>query len=565
MKKLVSLVLALMMLFSCAAMAELKMSEPGVMPFVEEVTPLTMAIAQHTLVLDYDDNYMTKLVEGDTNIDIQWQLRPGAETATAVDLMMASGEELPDVFLYGFGNKTAAYGAEGYFQVLNDYFDKETGLAYCFWNEATHMTEEDYAEYFKRSTEADGNMYAFSFYTRGLGDSYKTTPHINMHWLKALNLEMPTNTDELYTVLKAFKEQDPNGNGQADEIPMIGGTWNGYDDEMIINMFIYYNQDYMLNVKDDVVYAPFVTDEWQQAMIYMNKLVSEGLLSDLTFSITTDELVSMVQSYGPEEQIIGVLVGTFTTTAPDSTKPCVLAYDILPPFEGAYTPMRTANCTRFGYITEDCEYPELAFRFFDYWCNEKRSLISRYGEPGVHWLWREDDPEYFDEYFPGGPVPNAEMNGWDPELGMVTGVTNPWSTQNNAIWNTHLTSLLPMQTYGQWATIDTVKIESWEHSQEVQNITAHRTWVGAKAGSMWRSNPDKQVFTDPNYTTEELDKYNDTINTLKDYVKETIASFATGTLDPVNDWETYKANLESAGLSDWLEVAQTYWNRANGL
>ena len=565
MKKLVSLVLALMMLFSCAAMAELKMSEPGVMPFVEEVTPLTMAIAQHVNVIDYDDNYMTKLVEADTNIDIVWQLLPGAETATTVDLMMASGDALPDVFLYSFGNKTAAYGAEGYFHVLNDYFDKETGLAYCFWNEATHMTEEDYAEYFKRSTEADGNMYAFSFYTRGLGDSYKTTPHINMHWLKALNLEMPTNTDELYTVLKAFKEQDPNGNGVADEIPMIGGTWNGYDDEMIINMFIYYNQDYMLNVKDDVVYAPFVTDEWQQAMIYINKLVSEGLLSDLTFSITTDELVSMIQGYGPEEQIIGLLVGTFTTTAPDGTNPCIMAYDAFGPLEGAYTPIRTANCTKFGYITTDCETPELAFRFFDYWTNEKRSLITRYGEPGKSWLWREDDPAYFDEYFVGGANQNCRMQGWDAELGMITGVTNPWVTQNNEIWNTHLTSCLPAQTYGQWATTDTVMSNSWEESQEINIVSVHRGYTGAKCNALWYGKLPEQLFTDPIYTTEENDKYNDTIQQVRSYVNECIASFATGTLDPVNDWETYKANLESAGLSQWLEVAQAYWNRANGL
>ena len=33
-------------------------------------------------------------------------------------------------------------------------------------------------------------------------------------------LDMPTNTEELKDVLKAFKTQDPNGNGKADEIPM---------------------------------------------------------------------------------------------------------------------------------------------------------------------------------------------------------------------------------------------------------------------------------------------------------------------------------------------------------
>ncbi len=34
---------------------------------------------------------------------------------------------------------------------------------------------------------------------------------------------MPQTLDEFYTVLKAFKENDPNGNGKQDEIPMCGG------------------------------------------------------------------------------------------------------------------------------------------------------------------------------------------------------------------------------------------------------------------------------------------------------------------------------------------------------
>lgn len=46
---------------------------------------------------------------------------------------------------------------------------------------------------------------------------------INKQWLDNLKLEVPATTDELYTVLKAFKEQDANGNGDSkDEIPMMG-------------------------------------------------------------------------------------------------------------------------------------------------------------------------------------------------------------------------------------------------------------------------------------------------------------------------------------------------------
>ena len=43
---------------------------------------------------------------------------------------------------------------------------------------------------------------------------------INKAWLDKLGLQVPTTWDELENVLKAFKTQDPNGNGQADEIPM---------------------------------------------------------------------------------------------------------------------------------------------------------------------------------------------------------------------------------------------------------------------------------------------------------------------------------------------------------
>ena len=41
---------------------------------------------------------------------------------------------------------------------------------------------------------------------------------INQTWLDNLGLEMPTTPEELYTVLKAFKEQDANGNGDPGDV-----------------------------------------------------------------------------------------------------------------------------------------------------------------------------------------------------------------------------------------------------------------------------------------------------------------------------------------------------------
>ena len=44
----------------------------------------------------------------------------------------------------------------------------------------------------------------------------------------------------MYDVLKAFKSKDPNGNGSADEIPMMGRGIANY----VINAYQYYDNDY---------------------------------------------------------------------------------------------------------------------------------------------------------------------------------------------------------------------------------------------------------------------------------------------------------------------------------
>ena len=50
---------------------------------------------------------------------------------------------------------------------------------------------------------------------------------------------MPQTTEELYQVLTAFKTQDPNGNGKADEVPFTGATtgWNTTLDGYLMNPF----------------------------------------------------------------------------------------------------------------------------------------------------------------------------------------------------------------------------------------------------------------------------------------------------------------------------------------
>jgi putative aldouronate transport system substrate-binding protein len=64
-------------------------------------------------------------------------------------------------------------------------------------------------------------------------------------WLDALGLEEPETIDEFHEMLLAFKNDDPNGNGVADEIPLsaaMGRPYYNNDtalDLYIMNAFTY--------------------------------------------------------------------------------------------------------------------------------------------------------------------------------------------------------------------------------------------------------------------------------------------------------------------------------------
>ena len=73
-------------------------------------------------------------------------------------------------------------------------------------------------------TNPDGHIYTLPG-KKPLRPKGCDTPFINKAWLDRLGLEMPTTVDEWYEVLKAFKEQDANGNGDPnDEIPLTGSA-----------------------------------------------------------------------------------------------------------------------------------------------------------------------------------------------------------------------------------------------------------------------------------------------------------------------------------------------------
>lgn len=251
-----------------------------------EKSALTIGLRPNPLTTDYEDNYLTDLMEETTGVSLEFFFFPseGAEAKQKFSMMVAGGETLPDiVVLPGLSDvERYNYGSGGYFIPLDEYMENDA----VNWNKTmdTWATGQQKESVLRDARSFDGKIYAFPQFYCDPADASSLYMSINKQWLDNLKLEVPATTDELYTVLKAFKEQDANGNGDSkDEIPMMGHTgWQGSAAAFLLNSFTYfaYSGDfgYQLNAENGRLSAPFVTEEFREGLRFLRKLVEEGLL-----------------------------------------------------------------------------------------------------------------------------------------------------------------------------------------------------------------------------------------------------------------------------------------------
>ena len=68
---------------------------------------------------------------------------------------------------------------------------------------------------------SDGNIYTYGDDNECFHCVFQNRMWIYMPWVeKYCDGKVPETTDELYDFLYKVKNEDPNGNGEADEIPM---------------------------------------------------------------------------------------------------------------------------------------------------------------------------------------------------------------------------------------------------------------------------------------------------------------------------------------------------------
>ncbi len=559
-KKLTALLLAAVLLFglvACGGNTETAQTNVaaddgeayhGEMPIVkpgDEPITLTIGITASGTVTDYKNNDLTKWLEETTGLNLEFMLFNGksSENATQLALMTASGEKLPDIIgMYGISQTQALeYGRDGYFLDISPYFGK-----YDYYHRQTFETlfpdDPGVREtMIKLVTDpTSGAVYTFPIMENAPGDTPVCHQWINKTWLDKLGLKVPTTIEELHDVLVAFRDQDPNGNGKKDEIPMIGKTDAAYVDILryIINAFIYWHSSYHFNVDENgKLYTPYTTDEYRQALCYTKRLVDEGLLSTLTWTQMKDELKSLFNPTEDEPYLCGVITGHVVHLLPGSKT--LYDYDPLPPLKdatgkGGYGARKGVNYENFIFITTSCEHPVEAFKMLDLMCSDEGFLRVRYGVPGVNWEFVEDEE------------PSDARGGKKIRIIGEDALTS----QNNFNW--HMTWTANDYTYHK-----TVGADEWTTLKEEKADQNLQNYIDAGL-------PEKRV-AELAYTQEENERLTEIRKEIVDFVKDRRAQFCTGVLDPNDDaqWQEYLDGLKSLHYDEWVEITQTAYDRFN--
>jgi putative aldouronate transport system substrate-binding protein len=350
-------------------------------------------------------------------------------------------------------------------------------------------------------------------------------------------------------VLQAFKAQDPNGNGKADEIPLSADV----RDILIpyfMNAFIYDpqgtsgNNNSTLVLKDGKVDLQANKDGWREGLRYMNSLYKEGLIDKGAFTQNPDALSQQGNHAG--SVILGSATvlhpGEFVTTgSPDGRDK---QYDAVPPLtgpEGAnYTGYNFPSVPGATFVLTNKATPEkqiAAIKLLDYIFTDAGQINGQFGTEGKTWTKPGTGDVALDKSLKpifkqipqkvGTKPPNS---GW----GALAQYNNTATFRNSEAISTDLYS----QAGYERRLFEATKLYAG-HEDKAQIYPFWKVWI------------------DPTLATEVS-----TLQTnIENYTQQNALQFITGSKNLDSDWDAYVKGLDGLGLKRYLEIQQTAYDK----
>lgn len=467
--------------------------------FPLETTMSFTALAGMNGGYSLSDNPSMKMAMQDANIFVDFTSVISVDLEDKRNYSLSSGT-YPDLFFKTMLESAdlEKYGRQGIFIPLEDLMRKYAP------NLSAKLDEMDGWDDIRSS---DGHIYAFP-------EIDKHSPAcsvywINKRWMDNLGLEEPENFEELYGVLKAFKEKDANGNGDPDdEIPI--SLVEGVDSLLAYADYCYDRESRTAVIDGELVYLP-MDERYKEFIGYIARLYQEGLLDENTFVQQRKQLETVGLS--------GDILGSFNTTGAFEVvgRERDGDYIALAPFwEGTY-PITKGITVGAAAITDKCSHPEVLVAWLDRFYSEEGGILAWMGiEGGTYELYEDGTWGWILDEEHGDNVTSVRAGG------TIQGSQYHPSIQPK-LWN---------------ALSDKVDPD------EVYLTEQHAKLVGMGA----------VPFPAMKYLEEEQEEVNALSTDINAYIDRYLVQVATGELDLNESWEDYLKALRTMGVDRLVEI-----------
>jgi putative aldouronate transport system substrate-binding protein len=491
---------------------------------------------------DLTTNSFTQEAEEMFNIDFEWQVTPfdGNSAKEQRQISLASGD-YPDLYMLipwidQFSQlDLLKYGEQGVLLPLNDLIEEH--------GPNIQAALDNYPDFRAMAVAPDGNIYGLPQLIECYHCSYANKMWVNTKWLEALGLETPTTTEEFKAMLEAFKNSDPNGNGNADEVALSGSIedYGVRPITFLMNGFIYDDDRMHLILNDGKVDTVANKLEWKEGLAYIKSLYDAGLIDPGAFT----QNASAYKQIGDnaDAQILGAGAGMhpaiFVTTGDDA--PYGADYDAIPPLQGpnsAFSTFLSPSVAGATFVLTNRASPEAqvaAIKLVDYMFTQEGQLRAHFGEEGRDWRRPQE-----------GDVANNE----DVEPIFATIPLAVGEEPHNSSWGAMAQYFQPKSFRDGWVqATDIYSSDGYERRlQEATNL-----YAGKESPDLF---PFWRIWPDP-ATADAVAMQRQNIT---DYINQNALQFVTGSKSLDTDWDAYVAGLEQLDLAGYLATMQAAYD-----
>lgn len=495
-----------------------------------EKVKLTALFVKHSLTKDLNEMQWLTDLEEKCNVEVEWQ-QISADWDQKKSAMFASGE-IPDL-LFGATADSDYVQYNGLFEDMKPLIEQYAPNIKDMFNEvpATEVM----------ATTMEGQVFGIPSYKSVWPQTVDTT-FINKEWLDAVNMDIPETWDELEAVLKAFKEQDANGNGDSgDEIPMDfnGGFEGGFSAMHLISgtgIQLSADQDGYF-VEDGKVQNYYVDERFKRVMVFIQRLWSQGLINEEAVTQDYSKYQSLARGEGSTAKVgftwgweSGDRFGNELQSQYVSVPPIKESADMAD-VHYAYDFYGQNYVSNRVAMSANCQNKEAAMRFIDGFYDKEVSMQVLFGGMNDVDNCIKDNGDGTYEVLPPS----------DPDLDPGT-----WKWTNSFADN------------GAFYIRDGLELAL---GTDMQRVKEEKSVYDSCLSAV---DPEKDIFPQlfMKYSQEDTNALAMNQANIDNIVDQTWAAWMTDSSRDIDaEWDSYVESVKNAGLTQNLEIRQNAYDR----